>query len=200
MTRRRKPRALSAEDKALWEKVTATAIPLHAPEPRAEIENLPDAIAAAPLPPVPEPRSLRPGPKPQPAKATFTLAPPVELTHAAAHPDMDRKRFETLRKGKLKPEARIDLHGMTADRAHGALISFILRSRADGLRLLLVITGKGKRQDPDAFVPERLGVLRHAVPEWLRQPPTGPMILQIATAHRKHGGEGAYYVYLRRQR
>jgi DNA-nicking Smr family endonuclease len=41
-------------------------------------------------------------------------------------------------------------------------------------------------------------VLRHQVPVWLQQPPLGAMVLQVAEAHLKHGGSGAYYVYLRR--
>ncbi|MEL6677831.1 MAG: Smr/MutS family protein [Pseudomonadota bacterium] len=200
MGRRGKPRSLSPEDQALWQKVAATAIPLHRHEARHEIENMPEGLSETTAKPLPDPRTIRPQPRTTGPTTGFTLAPPVEISHSVADPDMDRKRFDTLRRGKLAPQARIDLHGMTADRAHRALISFVLRARSDGLRLILVITGKGKRRDPDAIIPERQGVLRHAVPEWLRQPPTGPMILQIATAHRKHGGEGAYYVYLRRQR
>jgi DNA-nicking Smr family endonuclease len=44
-----------------------------------------------------------------------------------------------------------------------------------------------------------MGVLRHQVPLWLRQPPLGQAVLQVSEAHLKHGGSGAYYVYLRRR-
>ncbi|MGB0496726.1 MAG: Smr/MutS family protein [Rubricella sp.] len=112
---------------------------------------------------------------------------------------MDKRLFDKMRRGRLKPDARIDLHGMTAERAHGALNGFILRAHAEGLRLVLVITGKGRTGVHD-HVPERRGVLRHAVPQWLKQAPLGPFVLQITPAHRSHGGAGAYYVYLRRKR
>ena len=63
----------------------------------------------------------------------------------------------------------------------------------------LVITGKGKRGPDIGPIPHRMGVLRHQVPQWLRQPPLGPATLQVTEAHLKHGGSGAFYVYLRRR-
>ena len=59
---------------------------------------------------------------------------------------MDAKAFARMSRGKLSPEARIDLHGMTLAEAHPELIGFILNAQAQGLRLVLVITGKGKRR------------------------------------------------------
>ena len=112
---------------------------------------------------------------------------------------MDRRRFEKLRRGRLDPEARIDLHGMTSEHAHAALTGFILAAHAEGLRLVLVITGKG-RPDAQAMQPHRHGILRHSVPHWLAAPPLSARILQVAPAHQRHGGAGAFYVYLRRQR
>jgi DNA-nicking Smr family endonuclease len=116
-----------------------------------------------------------------------------------AAPDMDRKRFTRLRKGKMTPDATLDLHGMTADRAKTVLTTFILRARADNLRLVLVITGKG-RPGADMLAPHRVGILRHAVPHWLQSGALAGSVLQVTPAHRSHGGTGAYYVYLRRMR
>jgi DNA-nicking Smr family endonuclease len=119
----------------------------------------------------------------------------------AAHPvAMDRKVFGRLKRGKLKPEGKLDLHGMTLDQAHPALTRFILSAQASGKRLVLVVTGKGKPRDDGGPIPTRLGVLRHNVPTWLGQPPLAQAVLQISQAHLRHGGGGAYYVYLRRQR
>ncbi len=103
-------------------------------------------------------------------------------------------------RGKLKPEARIDLHGMTLAQAHPALNSFILNAHADGLRLVLVITGKGKTRSDSGPIPERIGLLRNQVPRWLDMAPLRPLVLQVEESHRRHGGSGAYYVYLRRPR
>lgn len=115
---------------------------------------------------------------------------------------MDRTLHRIMMRGKLEPEARIDLHGMTVVEAHQALVGFILGAHARGLRLVLVITGKGRKPGPDiaAPMPARRGVLKHEVPIWLRAAPLGGLILELRESHRRHGGSGAYYVYLRKRR
>ncbi len=65
---------------------------------------------------------------------------------------------------------------------------------------MLVITGKGKRSADPGPIPTPRGVLRHQVPQWLSMPPLAQAVLQITPAHLSHGGEGAYYVYLRKPR
>jgi DNA-nicking Smr family endonuclease len=109
---------------------------------------------------------------------------------------MDRRRFERMRRGRLEPEARLDLHGMSSERAHAALTAFIRDSHARDRRLVLVITGKG-REDTALG---RHAILRHSVPHWLAAPPITGLILEVAPAHHRHGGAGALYVYLRRRR
>jgi DNA-nicking Smr family endonuclease len=86
--------------------------------------------------------------------------------------------------------ARLDLHGLDQDRARGALERFIAASQAQGHRAVLVITGKGVRGD---------GVLRRLTPEWLAGPMLRPMVAGLAWADRRHGGEGALYVALKRR-
>ena len=113
---------------------------------------------------------------------------------------MDRKAFDQMKRGKLRPEGKIDLHGMTLDRAHPALTRFILGAQAQGKRLVLVVTGKGKQRDDGGPIPVRFGVLRRQVPQWLSLPPMSSVVLQVTQAHLRHGGSGAYYVYLRRTR
>jgi len=103
-------------------------------------------------------------------------------------------------RGKLKPEGRLDLHGMTLAQAHPALTRFILDAYDRDKRLVLVITGKGKDRDEGGPIPIRRGVLRHQVPGWLHAPPLGAVVLDIREAHLRHGGQGAYYVYLKRKR
>ncbi|MEO0750920.1 MAG: Smr/MutS family protein [Pseudomonadota bacterium] len=115
---------------------------------------------------------------------------------------MDKKAYDRLKRGKLKPQARIDLHGMTLDQAHPALVAFIMSSYAKERRLVLVITGKGQGKDRADLgpIPERPGILRRNVPHWLQTPPLVQVVLQVSEAHGRHGGGGAYYVYLRRRR
>jgi DNA-nicking Smr family endonuclease len=128
------------------------------------------------------------------------LVPNLSARLSAAPLRMDAKAFARMSRGKLSPEARIDLHGLTLAEAHPQLIGFVLGAQAQGLRLVLVITGKGRRPTDDGPVPQRHGVLRHQVPQWLAQAPLGQAVLQVAEAHLRHGGSGAFYVYLRRPR
>jgi DNA-nicking Smr family endonuclease len=122
-------------------------------------------------------------------------------TRIAAQPvQMDAKAFGRMKRGRLVPEGRIDLHGMTLDQAHPALTGFILRAKMHDKRLVLVITGKGKQSNDQGPIPQRRGVLKHQVPQWLAMPPLGQAVLQVVEAHVSHGGTGAYYVYLRRNR
>lgn len=135
------------------------------------------------------------------AHVTINLAlDPMKASEKADH-NMDRKNFDRLRKGKIKPDARLDLHGLTAAQAHSELTAFIHRSHVAGKRLALVITGKGNStREAEGIMPTRQGILRHSLPHWLNRPDLKPKILQITPAHAKHGGGGAYYVYLRRTR
>jgi len=195
MARRRK--TLSEEDQKLWEMVTQSAEPLHAVS-----YVLPAPIVAAKRPEVKNPRPIKPfkmNGRPE-SRLRFDLATDPMQPLSRAPQALDKRTHDRLRKGKKAPEARIDLHGMTAAQAHGALRGFILSCHARGLRLVLVITGKGKDRDEDGPIPVRRGVLRHNVPGWLSAAPLGPVVLQVSSAHLKHGGHGAYYVYLRRQR
>jgi DNA-nicking Smr family endonuclease len=128
------------------------------------------------------------------------LAPSIAEQIARQPVVMDRKAHRNMTRGKLEPEARIDLHGMTLAQAHPELVRFVLGAQSRGCRLVLVITGKGRKGLDDGPIPQRQGVLRHQVPQWLRLPPLGAVVMQINPAHLKHGGSGAYYVYLRRSR
>jgi DNA-nicking Smr family endonuclease len=193
MSRRR--RGLSAEERKLWDAVAATATPLHPPVQSPE----PELPAPADAAPPPARLARRPPRQPEPPRIALNLAPDPHAAIATAHPRMDRRRFERLRRGRLDPEARIDLHGMTSERAHAALTGFILDAHAAGLRLVLVITGKG-RTEAHAMQPHRQGILRHSLPHWLAAPPLTTRILDVVPAHQRHGGAGAFYVYLRRQR
>lgn len=125
--------------------------------------------------------------------------PALTTGHPVA-PRMDARAFGRMKRGKLQPDARIDLHGMTAATAHAALIAFLMRAAADDKRLVLVITGKG-RDDAGALpLADRRGVLRRQLPHWLETPPLAQIVLQVETAHQRHGGSGAYYVYLARRK
>jgi DNA-nicking Smr family endonuclease len=120
------------------------------------------------------------------------------------HTGVDGRTAERLRRGTMEPNARLDLHGFTEAAAHGALITFLRSAQMRGHRLALVVTGKGTRKS-DPYAPFDLeldarsrGVLKTAVPRWLKEPALAGIVADMREAHRKHGGAGALYVYLRK--
>lgn len=199
MTRRRK---LRPEEQDLWRQVARTTVPLiPGPKPEIVIEDnqMPSTkqTTSETLPEIPMFRvgecARKDGSAPKDVSGK-TRVPTTPSTQ------MDKKAFTRLKRGKLKPEARIDLHGMTLAQAHPALTGFILRSHSDGKRLVLVITGKGSDVDEYDLMPRQRGVLRQQVPHWLKMAPLAGLILEVRESHLRHGGSGAYYVYLRRGR
>ena len=106
---------------------------------------------------------------------------------------MDQPTLERLKRGRIDIEGRIDLHGMDQRAAFAALLGFIDTSIRQGRRAVLVITGKGA-------VSQGGGVLRRNAPQWLMASQFGPRILAIASAPLRPGGDGAFYVLLRRAR
>ncbi len=138
-------------------------------------------------------------PNPSPSRGRRPVAPPIKP--AAALPslaagtsaDVDARTMDRLRRGRLRPEARLDLHGLTQDKAHRALNRFIAQAQSSGVRSIIIITGKGR-------VSEGGGVLRNQVPQWLNGPDIRPSILAFTAAQPRDGGAGALYVLLRKQR
>jgi DNA-nicking Smr family endonuclease len=159
-------------------------------------------------------RPYRPVKRPAlaPVKAAQTSAPPSQpktvapLAPRHAHPRLgtgvDGATSKRLSKGQIAPDATLDLHGMTQDHAHAALDRFVAHSLALSRRCVLIVTGKGARQKgddgPDApWMRRGTGVLRALVPLWLEQHPARGRIAKIESAHIRHGGAGALYIYLR---
>lgn len=190
-------RKLTEEEIELWRKVTDTTARMHPHSKTVELPKPKPRPHKAPKPRLPDFTVGQTAPGSKPA---HNLRPGLSEQLHTAPLRMDKKTNTRMKRGKLAPEDRIDLHGMTLDRAHPALLRFILRAHADGLRLVLVITGKGKTKEDDGPIPVRRGVLKHNVPQWLSMAPLNSVVLQVTQAHVSHGGSGAYYVYLRRHR
>ena len=200
MSRRRK---LRPEEEALWDKVAETTDRMHPQKPMflAETESKRPKPKKPLVAQKPEPiQPFKIGQKSKGKSRVNDLLPSISDRVGAAPVQMDRKAFQKLKRGKLVPEGKIDLHGMTLAQAHPALMTFILQSQMRGFRLVLVVTGKGKDKDSGGPIPERIGAFRHQVPQWLKMAPVGQAVMQVTEAHLKHGGGGAYYVYLRRRR
>ena len=176
-------RRLSPDDAELWRRVARDIAPLSGRSQTQDrgrpARNAPEtgAVQTGKLAGV---QPKRPQPPPQPA--------PPPLDQFAG---VDRATAERLRRGRRAIEARLDLHGMTQPEAHRALQGFVSGSRAAGRRCVLVITGHGRSSG---------GILKSAVPRWLHEPDLRRDVLAIAPARPQHGGAGALYLLLRKER
>lgn len=184
MSKPRRTRSLSAEERRLWAQVARGITPMRGrPVPPDPEPSPPEAPAAAP-----QAAPIGPQPSTSPAKPSV---PPLT--------PLDRKTLLALRRGSRAVDAVIDLHGMRQAEAHDALLRFLHRAQGAGHGLVLVITGKGGAGMGNALFEER-GVLRRMVPHWLRLPDLRPIVLGFEEASPQHGGSGAIYVRVRRRR
>jgi DNA-nicking Smr family endonuclease len=171
-------RGLTAEDKALWAAVARSIRPL----PGREMPELPPSVTVAPPP--------RPADGAPPAPVAKRRLPPPEIAVGDQPSGLDAKRWRDLRRGTMRPERKLDLHGMTAARAHLEVERFLRASQAEGLRVVCIVTGKGSSTEG--------GVLRRELPHWLNAPSLRPIILGAAHPHRSNAG--SVHLLLRRPR
>lgn len=188
-------RELGEDERALWQRVTASVKPLH---PQSATESAPGQLDSVPEP---DPIALAPQPSNTPKSRTKTAPPPrpprESLDHGVA-PGLDRRSLDRLRRGKIAYESVLDLHGRSQDEAREFLRRFLAASQAAGRRCVLVVTGKGLRR---ALSGEReAGVLKRMVPIWLNDAENRGRVLAFSHAIQPHGGDGALYVLLKRRR
>ena len=107
---------------------------------------------------------------------------------------LDSQATRKMRRGKIKVQARLDLHGMIQSEAHSSLLEFLGRAYDSGKKTVLVITGKGLTENGE------IGILRQAVPKWLNEQPMRTWVRGFNHAVPTDGGTGALYVLLRRKR
>jgi len=124
-------------------------------------------------------------------------------TAQAGASGLDGRTEERLRRGAIKPDAKLDLHGLTEEVAHQVLLKFLRTAQARRFKMVLVVTGKGARVAPDAPFDMELnyrsrGILKAVVPRWLGESAFAGIVTGTQSAHKRHGGEGALYVYLRK--
>ena len=170
-------RPLRPDELRIWGLVAGTVHPLPGrvvPAPPAEPKPIEPAARAAP-PPSP--------------------SAPASKAQRPARPRQALEDIEPNRRWRIQREreaigARLDLHGLDQDRARAVLEAFLRRAQDEGYRAVLVITGKGVQGD---------GILRRRTPEWLAAPHLSGVVAGISEAGRRHGGEGALYVALKRK-
>lgn len=181
------PRRLTEAELAIWREVTKTVVP----RPGSLLPAMPSA--AAPAQPVVVSAAQKP---PARTYAVPSYTPPVSVQKPPPI-GLERRYKRRVAGGRVPVDAVLDLHGMTQPQAHVALHRFLVNAQRDGSRLVIVVTGKGlkDRVRQDAAEP---GVLRRAVPFWLRDAPLRHMVIGFEEAALTHGGAGALYIRLRR--
>ena len=196
------PRGPSAEEAAAWARVAATVKPLGPPQARsgrgAACSSVEGAAAQPPLRggPQPHPRN-KPGAGPTPRDklgADFGKTP-----HLSSDRGLDITWERKLARGTLAPDFTLDLHGHTLASAHQRLDHGLVQAQALGARVVLLITGKSRAAEA-ADRAERRGAIRAKVLDWLAAGPHASSIAAVRQAHRRHGGEGALYLVLRKAR
>jgi DNA-nicking Smr family endonuclease len=195
------PRGLSAEEAEAWEKLAATVTPLVPPRagerdrrPKVGDEGAAPIVADAPPrtpPPQTRPKAL--------AKPSAPLHPAVAPPPPPRGGGLDSHWDRRLKAGQVDPDFSLDLHGHTLDSAWNRLDSGLFQAKAMGARLVLLVTGKSRPVDAADRGTKR-GAIRAKVLDWLAAGPHGSDIAAIRTAHRKHGGDGALYLVIKRRR
>ena len=195
MTKRRNSKTLSGEDRSLWKLVADTTTPL-SPE-RGKLLHDEMSRLMGETSPLAKDNQL-PGPplsykamqkqNPQKTDSIQQIRDRYPRPTQISHPIED-KTVKNLSKGKVAIDSRIDLHGMTQDRARFALLDYLQMAQRSGDKIVLVITGKGN---------DGHGVLRSNVPRWLGLPEFSKLVNGYRTSQGMHGGEGALYVRIRK--
>lgn len=170
---------LGPEDGALWDEVKKSIKPLRKSRPAKVVLETAEA-------------QLAPSPKREkPIAKAFSAPPAGKAPKSPPLAKLDRRSKSRVARGHTEIGARLDLHGMTLERARPRLASFIREAQARGHALVLVITGKG--------VSGR-GALKHEVPHWLALAEFRSFVIGYEEAAINHGGSGALYVRIRRAR
>ena len=185
----RAPRGLTPEESALWNRLASTVTPL---EPRKTTPA--KMVAQAPPVPLAAPKRLK-GRVPAPLPPSAPKAAPTPTPA----PGLDSHWERRLGRSGTEPDFTLDLHGHTLDQAYRRLDAGIAQAKAMGARLILVVTGKPRPVDAADRANKR-GAIRAKILDWLAAGAHSSDIAAIRKAHRRHGGDGALYLVLRRSR
>ena len=184
---------LSYDDKKIWKQVIKNIIPLKKDVPiNAEseyIDDVGDDIVADIITKdtIKEPHEKAGVLENKAPKTGYSKGKPAKRSiHLGMSADIDKATFSKFKRGNLPIGARIDLHGYSKDKALQKLLGDIPTLRKMQKRCILIITGKGK------------GILRQNLDLWLNHENISPHILSYIQAQPKDGGEGAFYILLRK--
>lgn len=189
----RRKRVLTSDEVALWTHVTRHIDPLK-PERVQGIETV-ETIEA----PQTEPVNVKAPKKNAAAEVQQKPKAPVAPSIPPLAP-LEKRLRQRLSRGHTPIDSVIDLHGMRQDEAHAALRRFVIGAHRAGYAVILVVTGKGASASSEAGAFEERGVLRRMVPHWLRMADMRGYVIGFENAAQHHGGTGALYVRIRRNK
>lgn len=191
----RRRRVLTAEEARLWSTVVRKIKPIaESPVDSGTLVVAGQKLASQSTGKKKPVKSLSPE---KLAPPLLPSAPVAKKVPQVPFAPLERQLRRGLSRGSSSVDATIDLHGMRQAEAHERLRCFILKAQRDGLKVVLVVTGKGNLADHDPSFDQR-GVLRRNLPLWLRMPDLRPAIIGFEEASRQHGGSGAFYVRIRK--
>jgi len=195
--------AITPKEQMLWLKVAATVRPLSSNKKGHGVEVVTPLPVLSPAPALSKSIALKPPAQKSvfhndvASQAAVTSKPSV--SHGGL-PLLDHKSRRKISRGRLKIEARLDLHGLNREHAYTLLLHFVRHAQFQERRYVLVITGKGRSSQNEAESFRQGGVLQQLVPEWLATAPFRRYVSAVEAAAQHHGGSGAFYVKLRRQK
>lgn len=197
-------RRLPPAEAALWAQIASTVTPIEPRKVKAKSQVAPPTPEPAPQPSFAEAIKQPPAkfvkkrvaPPPLPAPVP---PPPVPRTPDGAKLGLDAGWDRKLARGTVLPDFSLDLHGATLESAYSRLLHGLTQAKAMSARVVLVVTGKA-RPVHAADRGDRRGAIRAKIVDWLAASEHASDIAAIRNAHRKHGGEGALYVILKRRR
>ena len=108
------------------------------------------------------------------------------------------KNIDGFAKDKVR---KLDLHGCSLEQANKKVKKFTLESFKVGYKKLLIVTGKGLRSKvyDDPYKSENMNILKNSVPDYIkRDQDLLDVISKISEADIKDGGEGAFYIFLKK--
>jgi len=175
-------RALTGADQALWADYAGKITPLRDRlAKKSNGNNKPTELVAPERTGKPPPAISPPQPRPnvvaQGSKPRMIVSP---LSVGAQPGGLDKATWRRFQSGKLVATRALDLHGMTAQRAFHALVSFVRTAYAEQVRCVEVVTGRGNG--------ETGGVIRREFTHWLNLPEIRPLILGAAHPHALNSG------------
>jgi DNA-nicking Smr family endonuclease len=188
-----KNKTLSEDDIKVWQELASSVEPI-SKDDEDKYKTLPDKKNKTKS--LPKQKKQLFFQKPDNKKLLSTSAQ-KSISHGDVE-NIDRKTAQNFIKGKMKIEAKLDMHGLTENQAYQKLCSFIENAYQRQKRCVLIITGKGKKAQ--FWYEPQTGILKTAVPKWLNQPPLRNMVLSFSYANRFDGGDGALYVLIKRKR